>query len=386
MPNIKSFVRSTPSELVIAILQTAGIDPPAVPKTKSALAKWRKKVHDVVEACAGAGRVQLEDALERIEHMSDEAGDAAILGLTIHQETLDELPSAHARAAWLFLNDAPAFRCAEDIRYTDEHRLGRLWSPFASTKARKIPRDNVSIDAFASRLKEHFSSANIKVEIFDRTRPSFAGDDRELVQATIYREGRQKLELAFQDGELEAVPRRPVYEAAVTYEPSTGAIEVVAKDVLIRRPIAELFCQILLQMDLAEPLSAREYRLQGLAKRTSFPSDPGDRIESVRVTELRLRPFDTQAERVTLESKRGAHGDIWSMAALRMRDPLDTGWQITRAKLSIRFHPSGDSRRKRVLPVTITIPHGCDLKERTERERLIGGKYLKRWGLLAAEP
>ena len=51
MPNIKSFVRSTPPELVIAILQAAGIDPPAAPKTKSALANWRKKIHELAEAC-----------------------------------------------------------------------------------------------------------------------------------------------------------------------------------------------------------------------------------------------------------------------------------------------------------------------------------------------
>ena len=70
-------------------------------------------------------------------HMSDEAGDAAILGLSIHQETLDHVAGAHARAAWLFLNDHPAFGRAEDIRYTDEHRLGRLWSAFSSTKQGK---------------------------------------------------------------------------------------------------------------------------------------------------------------------------------------------------------------------------------------------------------
>jgi hypothetical protein len=34
------------------------------------------------------------------------------------------------------------------------------------------------------------------------------------------------------------------------------------------------------------------------------------------------------------------------------------------------------------LPITITTPHGCDLKERTDRERLIGDKYLPRWGLV----
>jgi hypothetical protein len=32
--------------------------------------------------------------------------------------------------------------------------------------------------------------------------------------------------------------------------------------------------------------------------------------------------------------------------------------------------------------VTITMPNGCDLKGKTDRERLIGDKYLRRWGLL----
>jgi hypothetical protein len=54
----------------------------------------------------------------------------------------------------------------------------------------------------------------------------------------------------------------------------------------------------------------------------------------------------------------------------------------TQAQLSIRFYPENGSNRRKVLPVKITMPNGCDLRSRTERERLIGEKYLKRWGLL----
>ena len=32
--------------------------------------------------------------------------------------------------------------------------------------------------------------------------------------------------------------------------------------------------------------------------------------------------------------------------------------------------------------LTITMPHGCNLKEQTEAEQLIGEKYLRRWGIL----
>jgi hypothetical protein len=38
--------------------------------------------------------------------------------------------------------------------------------------------------------------------------------------------------------------------------------------------------------------------------------------------------------------------------------------------------------RGRTLPLTISMPNGCDLKDRTEVERLVGDKYLRRWGIL----
>ncbi len=65
------------------------------------------------------------------------------------------------------------------------------------------------------------------------------------------------------------------------------------------------------------------------------------------------------------------------------RSPLKTGCFFpTQAKISIRFHPENGAKRGKVLPVKISMPNGCDLRSRTDRERLIGEKYLKRWGLL----
>jgi hypothetical protein len=95
-------------------------------------------------------------------------------------------------------------------------------------------------------------------------------------------------------------------------------------------------------------------------------------------------PLDTLSERVTLECMRGGKRNIWEAAAERFAfsNPLLGGWTATQARLSIRFQPERGSTRSRVLPVTITLPQGCDLKERTERERLIGEKYLSRWRLV----
>ena len=63
-------------------------------------------------------------------------------------------------------------------------------------------------------------------------------------------------------------------------------------------------------------------------------------------------------------------------------DPLAGGWIATQTKLTIKFHPKAGARRGRTLPLTITMPHGCNLKDQTEEEQLIGEKYLRRWGIL----
>jgi len=95
-------------------------------------------------------------------------------------------------------------------------------------------------------------------------------------------------------------------------------------------------------------------------------------------------PLDSQGERVTLECMRGTSASVWQMSAERFgdNDPLRGGFRITQARFSVRFRLSG-KRGSRTLPVTVTMPEGCDLKDRTKREQLIGRKYLARWGLVA---
>jgi len=84
---------------------------------------------------------------------------------------------------------------------------------------------------------------------------------------------------------------------------------------------------------------------------------------------------------------RGSEETIWEMAARHFgdRNPLLGGWVVTQAKLSIAFQPKGVARRGRVLALTITMPHGCNLKDLTPEEQLIGEKYLRRWGILSGD-
>jgi hypothetical protein len=163
------------------------------------------------------------------------------------------------------------------------------------------------------------------------------------------------------------------------------AIEVVAKERERREGLVRILARDLLDTEFQEQgIPLRRYDLSVLLRPFTFPTDPADGIESVRVNQLRLMPIDNAAERVTLECTRQTSRAIWEMARERFHvaNPLADGWIVTQAKLTIKFHPDASSRRGRTLPLTITMPHGCDLKDRTERERIVGNKYLRTWGIL----
>lgn len=119
-----------------------------------------------------------------------------------------------------------------------------------------------------------------------------------------------------------------------------------------------------------------------------FPTDEADGIEGVDVRELRLMPIDASGRRVTLETTPSKDGTIWAMADELFADgtSLRDGFVITRAKLTVRLAPHPDRSRRRALTMNITWPHGCDLKDRTATEQMIGEKYLRRWGILVDDP
>ncbi|MDX9859292.1 MAG: hypothetical protein RBS99_00100 [Rhodospirillales bacterium] len=386
MPYLFRLIRNTPvSSLKTFFTRCAVVLQPAVNWT----APERQVVDTLlqaVDAMDDLALARVRNDAERVTKMTDDAGQTALYSVVGNRTNLDTLGNAHDRALWMFLNDATGFLRAEEVRFTDERRRGRMWDGFIGTPNMPLRRDSASVSAFQNAIRQRFSSNHVHVDIFDRQRPTFEGEDCELIQVVVYREGLPDDTLAFDDaGTLVRRPQRPVFEAALTYEPATGVIEVVANDRESREDIVRFMARDLLGIEFQEErLPFRRYDLSVLLHPFDFPTDPADGIAAVEVRQLRLMPLDTVGERLTLECLRKAERTIWDMARDRFgeADPLSGGWVATQAKLSIRFHPTGESRRQRTLPLTITMPHGCNLKDQTEREQLIGERYLRRWGIL----
>ena len=385
MPSIARFIRSTPTDALRSYFEAVGLPLSQPVNWNDAEAEVVTPLLRAVDAMSEVDRARVLLDADRITAMADEVGQTAILGVVSDRAIIEALRNGHERALWLFLNDRIAFQRAEEARYSDERRQGRMWDGFVVPPGLRVNETSGSIAALKAAVGKQFGSQHVEIDLFRRTRPTFDDGDSDLIQVAIYRDGAADDFLEFENGALVRRPRRPVYEAALTYEPGTGVVEVVAPERESRAEIARIFARELLSAEFkGEKIKLRRYELSVLFRTSDFPTDPDDGIESVQVKLLRLMPIDSPGERYTLECLRKATQSIWDAAAGRFGDsnPFDGAYLITQVRLTIRFHAAPADGGGRTLPVTITMPNGCDLKGKTDRERLIGEKYLRRWGFL----
>jgi hypothetical protein len=340
-----------------------------------------------VDELSDEEHARLTDNADRVAQMATDVGQSALLSVVEERLLVEELENAYARSLWVFLNEPDSFRRAEEVRYTDGHRQGaRTWSGYEGPKGLVPDASVVTIDAFKEAARRLFGSLEAHCDIYRRTRANLDQPDSELHQLTLYHDDLPDTYLEFQDERLVRRHRRPVVEVSITYEPATGVIEVVASAGKFRDQLARIFADTVLRQEIAgERIALRRFDLSHLLQPFDFRFDPADGIESVKVVLLRLHRMSSPKWRFTLECPRRADGTIWDQAREALThggDLARTGHVATKVALSVKFLAWVGGRRGETLTFNITLPNGSDLKGQTERQRLIGERYLKDWGLL----
>lgn len=342
-----------------------------------------------VDELSDEDHARLTDNADRVSQMASEVGQTALLSIAQDRLWIEELENAYARSLWVFLNESTSFRRAEEVCYTDQHRQSaRMWSGYVGPSDVTPDASDIALGAFKEAALKALGSTAAHCEIYQRTRPNCDQPESELHQLTLYHHDLLDTYLDLDDNErLVRRHRRPVIEISITYEPATGVIEVVASAGALRDQMARLFADTILRQAIAaEPIVLRTFDLSRLLQPFDFPFNPSDGIESVEVVQLRLHHPGKPKRRVTLECPRRADGTIWDQARDVLMDGEDlagAGFVATKATLSVKFLPGVGNRRGETLTFDITIPNGCNLKSQTERQRLLGSRYLKLWGLLA---
>ncbi|MBF0589168.1 MAG: hypothetical protein HQL53_08575 [Magnetococcales bacterium] len=384
-PAIIKMIRQVPESLLKRYFRSAHLDESILVDAPCGVRARMKEITERIERLDDDSVAKLTSVAERIMEMTDDIGEEAMHGMTRNRESFEAQENACARALWLLLEEPDAFKRAEEIRYADNYRLGRMWDGFLGPKNIQISKNDDHHQEFRDWIKTWFRTGQVKLELYERIRPNLESDDSRLIQVVVYREGLPKSFLEFDEGELAQRHRRPVYEFALTYEPETGIIEVIAPDRLGREETARAFAKTMLRHKIDnERVPLRYYDLSRLMEPYAFPTDPQDGIQSVTVMMMVLQPFEQKAEKLTYEVTRSATQNIYECLWARFQDksPLTNGFRLQQVKLSVRFHPDGGVGRGKTIPVKLSMPNGCNLKSKSEKERLICEKYLPLWGLV----
>jgi len=347
----------------------------------------RKSLLSISEDASSEKLASLTFDVKRVNALTDELGQR-ILKHSVKPEELNEyyeLKNEYDRVVWMFLKDPERFLQVEDYWYTDTSRQGRMWDAFIGPENLEINKNADQQSSFKEKLKELFRAAgNFEVEIYERTRSDSANNEVKIIQIMVYQEDFPITQRAFENENLVSKIVRPVKEVALTYEPKNGHIEIIAEGNENRKAIVKIFAETLLQSPIkGDKIPLKQYDIQSLLKPRTLSFDPADGIESVKVTMLKISPPNsnnnvtldvaTKEERIIYDVSKEYFGD---------NDPLKSGFRLKQVRISIKFMPDNQSRRGKILHVKIREPNGCDLKSKSQKEILIGDKYLKRWELV----
>ena len=188
MASVTTFIRNMPASSLQAYFEHTGIELPNPINWEAAEPEVVRGTLRAVDEMSEDARARVLNDTERVSALADDAGQTALYSVAEDRTVLDDLVNGHARSLWMFLNAPTLFRFAEEVRFTDERRRGRSWDGFMAPADLDLKRDEGALEAFKSALRERFSSNNIHIDIFGRHRPTFDGEDCELVQIVIYRD------------------------------------------------------------------------------------------------------------------------------------------------------------------------------------------------------
>lgn len=385
MSNLHRFVRSVSPQDLRNHLSQIDIPVPANLDWDAPAEKFSKDFLTVVDDLPEQKHVQLLADIDRISDMTDEVGQAALMALPEWRERFGEIEGAHRRAHWLYVRSQDAFRQAEEIRYADENQNAqRLWDGFVGPRLLELKNDPQVVEQFKDSLRGLLGAGRVHVEIFSRVRNRTGEPDRELKQITVYSEDLPVDEVVFATVGVKNQARKPVRETAITYEPGSGTIEVIGRVKSLREQVAGLFAEKLLGVDLSgERLPPRRVDLSPLLDPIAFTVEPQDGIARVKLTRLVISALDgglTQWFDVPFAAHETLHEVLDNEYG--SANPLRNQSRPWMARIEIQFEPEAGRKRGKKINVVLCSPAKCNLRGKTEKERLLLNRYLRAWGLL----
>jgi hypothetical protein len=332
-------------------------------------------------------RIAVERSFHDIHDMATEDGIRTLIeeGHFHELDLTGELEACDGychKAMHAFLRYEKVFYVASQFNYVE--KLGNRYWEINASVPRKTPLVAAeALAAFARSLSDFYRQRE--------------GRGHHCTVETYLRGGREHYFFAYPDnytetyighapdGQLIRRPQRGAFEVIFVYCPEEGTLELYAKSPRpTRLDLQRLFCTRILHEDLGPQLSnSHVYELDGLLSRDfQFPTDPEDGVAQVCIRSLRVSAAGSSQGRITLETDANAPPDaIYDLLTSFIRsDFLVPGAvHVTKAAFQFQFiAANGTPRKKMLFDVTLD---SSNLKNLYDEQRILGEKYLKRWGI-----
>lgn len=387
VPHLMRLLRNAPGVELQAWLQPLAIEYVEPVDWSASNGTLSKPLHQAIDAAAEATRERVRRDAERIDRMTSEVGQTALMAVAKEEQrvVLKEIATRQGRALRLLWSDPERFRSAEEISFFENARKSKTWDAFVAPLMLQVSRTPAARDALKAEIRKLFQEGpKIKIEILDRSRAQLGGTADDLIHVAVFRETLPDSVSVFHgEDDVEPLIFRPVVELGFTYEPSRGIIEVVAPKKQQRTELARIFARTLLGHEIkGERLPLRFYNLARFMLEQELDFDPGDGIENVRLTFVKFESLDG---RILFAIEPKDEDDTIYAAARREfgeRTPFRPGNRIIEVVIAVRFRPTRGRRAGPTIGIKLVHPNGCNLKDKSERERLLAEKYLKRWGII----
>jgi hypothetical protein len=291
------------------------------------------------------------------------------------------------KVLWVYLNARDAFEEAAVFARADALSATRYFTRWSHPPCQGVPITDAVVDALKAGLRSHYSSSELRgehCEVHRYTRLN--GDEYFFAYLPDWPENFMVFN---DDGELESLDIPTAFTNLFVYEPSTGALEMIATGgTSTQQELRRVFYKALSgeEVEDADP-DRPEYMLDHvITSGFSFSHDAADRIDTISVCQIALIPLVDGHGLDGLQLKFRA-GLPWSQcltiidAMLASRDLSRDQVAVDHMQLRIRFLGDGERRGK---SLTIRIsPRCCDLKREDDEElQVVGERLLKRWEII----
>ena len=336
-------------------------------------------------------RLKVHVILQEVHALANE------LGLRVLAEQIDWLYPEHTaefaswegrvdKVLWAWLHTRDAFEEAAIFARADTLTAGRYWNRWNG-----LPPQRIKVtDEHTSRLQDELRSHYWPKELRGRHcrvhhYPRCNGVDYFFA----YLDDWPDKSLTFdEDGEMELHSERYAFTNVFAYDAENGCVDLVAKGGRkVHLQLRQAFCRSVLQLNVedAQPVLPA-YRLDHLLDpHLSLPTDPADRIATVRINRIRLAPRGPK-ERLRYEELGFTSHTTLDMASTELRERLaDQGLcqkrvSVQQVAFQLQFLSDGRSR-PHTMTFKLSSPNSCDLKSKSDEMREIGERCLKMWGI-----